>query len=41
MKTLLVAGLISFVALPLALAQSPSPAENKTAEAEVRAASEK
>jgi ketosteroid isomerase-like protein len=36
MKPLLLAGLISFVALPLALSQTPSSAENKTAEQEVR-----
>src|SRR5213595_2933 len=36
MKPLLLAGLISFVALPLALSQTPSSAETKTAEQEVR-----
>src|SRR5205823_313287 len=36
MKRLLLAGLISFVALPLALSQTPSSADNKTAEQEVR-----
>src|SRR2546430_13484522 len=36
MKPLLFAGLISFVALPLALAQTPAPADPKTAEQEVR-----
>jgi len=36
MKPLLLAGLISFVALPLALSQTPSSADNKTAEQEVR-----
>jgi ketosteroid isomerase-like protein len=36
MKSLLLAGLISFVALPLALTQTPSSADNKTAEQEVR-----
>jgi ketosteroid isomerase-like protein len=40
MKSLLLAGLISFVALPLALSQTPSSADNKTAEQEVRAAIE-
>jgi len=40
MKSLLVAALISFVALPLALSQTPSSADNKTAEQEVRAAIE-
>jgi ketosteroid isomerase-like protein len=40
MKPLLLAGLISFVALPLALTQTPSSADNKTAEQEVRAAIE-
>jgi len=40
MKPLLLAGLISFVALPLALSQTPSSADNKTAEQEVRAAIE-
>ena len=37
MKPLLLAALISFVALPLALSQTPSSADNKTAEQEVRA----
>jgi ketosteroid isomerase-like protein len=36
MKPLLLAALISFVALPLALSQTPSSADNKTAEHEVR-----
>jgi ketosteroid isomerase-like protein len=36
MKPLLLAALISFVALPLALSQTPSPTDNKTAEQEVR-----
>src|SRR5438874_10891665 len=36
MKSLLVAALISFVALPVALSQTPSSAETKTAEQEVR-----
>jgi ketosteroid isomerase-like protein len=36
MKPLLLAALISFVALPLAFSQSPSSADNKTAEQEVR-----
>jgi ketosteroid isomerase-like protein len=36
MKSLLLAALISFVALPLALSQTPSSADNKTAEQEVR-----
>src|SRR5436305_14556524 len=36
MKPLLLAGLISFIALPLALSQTPSSADNKTAEQEVR-----
>ncbi len=40
MKPLLLAGLISLVALPLALTQTPSSADNKTAEQEVRAAIE-
>src|SRR5436305_14055489 len=40
MKPLLFAALISFVALPLALSQTPSSADNKTAEQEVRAAIE-
>ncbi len=40
MKPLLLAALISFVALPLALTQTPSSADNKTAEQEVRAAIE-
>jgi ketosteroid isomerase-like protein len=40
MKTLLLAGLISFVALPLALSQTPNATDNKTAEQEVRAAIE-
>src|SRR5204863_7195312 len=40
MKPLLLAGLISFVALPLALTQTPSATDNKTAEQEVRAAIE-
>jgi hypothetical protein len=35
-ETLLLAALISFVALPLALSQTPSSADNKTAEQEVR-----
>jgi ketosteroid isomerase-like protein len=37
MKPLLLAALISAVALPLALSQTPSSADNKTAEQEVRA----
>src|SRR5438270_10572456 len=41
MKSLLLAGLISFVALPLALSQTPSSAETKTAEQEVRQMIEK
>jgi ketosteroid isomerase-like protein len=36
MKPLLLAGLISFVALPLALSQTPSSADNKTVEQEVK-----
>jgi ketosteroid isomerase-like protein len=40
MKPLFLAALISFVALPLALSQTPSLADNKTAEQEVRAAIE-
>src|SRR5256886_13070390 len=36
MKPLLFAGLISFVALPLALTQTPSSADNKAAEQEVK-----
>ena len=40
MKPLLLASLISFVALPLALSQTPSSTDNKTAEEEVRAAIE-
>ena len=40
MKPLLLAGLISFVALPLALSQTPSSTDNKTAEQEVRTAIE-
>jgi ketosteroid isomerase-like protein len=40
MKPLLLAGLISFVASPLALSQTPSLTDNKTAEQEVRAAIE-
>ena len=40
MKPLPLAGLISLVALPLALTQTPSSADNKTAEQEVRAAIE-
>jgi ketosteroid isomerase-like protein len=36
MKPLLLAALISFVALPLALSQTPSSTDNKTAEQEVR-----
>lgn len=40
MKSLLLAALVSFVALPLALSQTPSSADNKTAEQEVRAAIE-
>ena len=40
MKPLLLAGLINLVALPLALTQTPSSADNKTAEQEVRAAIE-
>ncbi|PYL84558.1 MAG: hypothetical protein DMF23_05790 [Verrucomicrobia bacterium] len=40
MNPLLLAGLISLVALPLALTQTPSSADNKTAEQEVRAAIE-
>ena len=37
MKPLLFAGLISFVALPLAFSQTPGSADQKTAEQEVRA----
>src|SRR5438094_7882342 len=37
MKPLLLAGLISFVASPFALSQTPSSTDNKTAEQEVRA----
>ena len=40
MKPVLLAGLISFVALPLALSQTPSSTDNKTAEQEVRTAIE-
>jgi ketosteroid isomerase-like protein len=40
MKALLLAGLIGCVALPFALSQSPSSADNKTVEQEVRAAIE-
>ena len=40
MKPLLLASLISFVALPFALSQTPSSADNKTVEREVRAAIE-
>ena len=40
MKPLLLAGLISFVASPFALSQTPSSTDNKTAEQEVRAAIE-
>jgi uncharacterized protein (TIGR02246 family) len=40
MKPLLLAALISFVALPLALSQTPGSTDNKTAEREVRAAIE-
>jgi ketosteroid isomerase-like protein len=40
MKPLLLAALISFVALPLAFSQTPSSADNKTADQEVRAAIE-
>jgi ketosteroid isomerase-like protein len=40
MKPLLFAGLISFVASSLALSQTPSSTDNKTAEQEVRAAIE-
>jgi hypothetical protein len=40
MKPLLLAALISFIALPLALSQTPSSTDNKTAEQEVRAAIE-
>jgi ketosteroid isomerase-like protein len=40
MKPLHLAGLISFVALPFALSQTPSSGDNKTAEQEVRAAIE-
>jgi len=36
MKPLLLVGLISFVALPLALSQTPSSTDTKTAEQEVR-----
>jgi ketosteroid isomerase-like protein len=36
MKHLLLASLISFVALPLALSQAPSSTDNKTAEQEVK-----
>src|SRR5437899_10716318 len=41
MKSLLVAALISFIALPVALSQTPSSAETKTAEQEVRQMIEK
>jgi uncharacterized protein (TIGR02246 family) len=37
MKPLVLAALISFVALPLALSQTPSSTDNNTAEQEVRA----
>jgi len=37
MKPLLLAALISFIALPLALSQTPSSTDNNTAEQEVRA----
>ena len=40
MRPLLLAALSSFVALPLALSQTPSSADNKTTEQEVRAAIE-
>src|SRR5260370_27918635 len=40
MKTLLLVALISLAALPLAPGQTPSSADNKTAEQEVRAAIE-
>jgi ketosteroid isomerase-like protein len=40
MKPLLLAALISFIALPLAPSQTPSSTDNKTAEQEVRAAIE-
>jgi ketosteroid isomerase-like protein len=40
MKPLLLAALVSLIALPLALSQTPSSADNKTAEQEVRAAIE-
>ena len=40
MKRLVLAALISFIALPLALSQTPSSTDNKTAEQEVRAAIE-
>ncbi len=41
MKRLLLAGLVGFILVPLAPAQTPSSADNKTAEQEVRAAIEK
>jgi ketosteroid isomerase-like protein len=37
MKPLLLAALVSLIALPLAFSQTPSSADNKTAEQEVRA----
>ena len=40
MKPLLLAALVSLIALPLAFSQTPSSADNKTAEQEVRAAIE-
>jgi ketosteroid isomerase-like protein len=40
MKTLLLAALVSLIALPLAFSQTPSSADNKTAEHEVRTAIE-
>jgi ketosteroid isomerase-like protein len=40
MKPLLLAALVSLIALPLAFSQTPSSTDNKTAEQEVRAAIE-
>ena len=40
MKPLLLTALVSLIALPLAFSQTPSSADNKTAEQEVRAAIE-
>jgi ketosteroid isomerase-like protein len=40
MKQLLLAGMVSLVALPFALSQSPSPGDTRTVEQEVRAAIE-